>query len=255
MNKFFTLHYLLLFAILGLSSHIQAHGLNDKICPDATINYPGSPYCSSSGTASVTLTGTTGGTFSYTSGLVIGSNTGDIDLGSSTPGTYTVTYTIKTETDMNRYEVEKSADGAQFNKVATVAALGNSSQPVNYSWFDSNPIAGNNFYRIKAIDKTGLIKYSSIVKVNIAEGNPAITLYPNPVIGDHFSLQLTNLAKGTYLITIANNLGQQVYNAQLKHNGGSVTQTIELNNNLSKGVYQLQVTGNDMKLSRSFIRN
>ena len=62
--------------------------------PSATISYAGTPYCSNAGTASVTRTGTAGGTYTSTSGLSINSSTGAVDLGASTPGTYTVTYTI-----------------------------------------------------------------------------------------------------------------------------------------------------------------
>src|SRR5690606_8365492 len=62
--------------------------------PAATISYAGSPYCNNAGTASVTLTGTTGGIYTSTTGLSINPTTGDINLGASTPGTYVVTYTI-----------------------------------------------------------------------------------------------------------------------------------------------------------------
>ena len=62
--------------------------------PSASISYAGSPYCTSGSSASVTLTGTTGGTFSSTPGLVINGSTGAVNLGASTPGTYTVTYAI-----------------------------------------------------------------------------------------------------------------------------------------------------------------
>ncbi len=62
--------------------------------PSATINYAGSPYCTGGGQATVTLTGTSGGIFSSTAGLIINSNTGTISLANSTPGTYTVQYTV-----------------------------------------------------------------------------------------------------------------------------------------------------------------
>ncbi|QQS72082.1 MAG: hypothetical protein IPP95_13000 [Flavobacteriales bacterium] len=63
--------------------------------PSATISYAGSPYCTSGGTATVTRTGSTGGTYSATpSGLSISSSTGARTLGTSTAGTYTVTYSI-----------------------------------------------------------------------------------------------------------------------------------------------------------------
>ena len=62
--------------------------------PLATISYGGSPYCANGGTATVTRTGTAGGTFSSSTGLSIDASTGDITPGTSTAGTYTVTYTI-----------------------------------------------------------------------------------------------------------------------------------------------------------------
>jgi len=61
--------------------------------PTATISYSGSPYCSGTSSATVTLTGGTGGTFSATAGLLINATTGAVDL-SSPAGNYTVTYTI-----------------------------------------------------------------------------------------------------------------------------------------------------------------
>jgi hypothetical protein len=62
--------------------------------PSATISYTGSPYCAT-GTATVTMTGTAGGTYSAApAGLSINASTGAIDLTASTPGTYTVTYTV-----------------------------------------------------------------------------------------------------------------------------------------------------------------
>ncbi|MET2986687.1 DUF7507 domain-containing protein, partial [Aureibaculum conchae] len=61
--------------------------------PTATISYAGTPYCAT-GTASVTQTGQAGGTYSSTAGLVINGTTGAINLATSTPGTYTVTYSF-----------------------------------------------------------------------------------------------------------------------------------------------------------------
>jgi hypothetical protein len=62
--------------------------------PSASISYSGSPFCSGGATGTVTQTGTTGGNYSSTSGLIINSSTGAINVSSSTPGNYTVTYSI-----------------------------------------------------------------------------------------------------------------------------------------------------------------
>ncbi len=60
-------------------------------------SYPGTPFCTTVGSAPVTLTGTnayTDGTFSAPAGLTIDNSTGTITPSSSTAGTYAVTYTI-----------------------------------------------------------------------------------------------------------------------------------------------------------------
>jgi len=63
--------------------------------PSASISYTSNPYCQNAGTATVTQTGTSGGTYgSSPAGLSINAATGAVTLGTSTPGTYTVTYTI-----------------------------------------------------------------------------------------------------------------------------------------------------------------
>jgi gliding motility-associated-like protein len=63
--------------------------------PFANIVYTGSPWCNTTGTHTVTQSGTQGGTYSATpAGLLINSSTGTITTGTSASGTYTVTYTV-----------------------------------------------------------------------------------------------------------------------------------------------------------------
>src|SRR5665213_733826 len=62
--------------------------------PAATFSYSGSPYCSDAGTAPVSLTCTTGGTFSSDAGLSIDPTSGALNISASSAGTHTVTYTM-----------------------------------------------------------------------------------------------------------------------------------------------------------------
>ncbi|MCF8451142.1 MAG: hypothetical protein K9G49_14810, partial [Taibaiella sp.] len=63
------------------------------ICFPPTISYAPGVYCPT-GTATVTRTGLTGGTFSALPGLAINPSSGSIDLAASSAGIYTVTYTV-----------------------------------------------------------------------------------------------------------------------------------------------------------------
>ncbi len=78
----------------GCSAYTTTAGITITAAPNATISYAGSPYCSNGSTATVTVTGTTGGTYSSTAGLSVNATTGAVNLSASTAGTYTVTYTV-----------------------------------------------------------------------------------------------------------------------------------------------------------------
>lgn len=77
---------------------VQANtGTITYLNPSATISYPAGPHAIGSGTLSVTQTGTTGGSYSATpAGLALNATTGEIDLATSSAGTYTVTYGANT---------------------------------------------------------------------------------------------------------------------------------------------------------------
>ena len=59
----------------------------------AAFSYASSTYCANGTDPTPTITGTSGGAFTSTTGLVINSGTGAIDLDASTVGAYSITYT------------------------------------------------------------------------------------------------------------------------------------------------------------------
>lgn len=61
---------------------------------DPAFNYPTTTACTDGGSISPVVSGTPGGVFSSTSGLVINANTGVINGAGSAPGSYTVTYDL-----------------------------------------------------------------------------------------------------------------------------------------------------------------
>ncbi|MGH1335183.1 MAG: T9SS type A sorting domain-containing protein [Aureispira sp.] len=90
----------------ALGSYIITYATNGS-CPNtgtqtviinansnASFAYANTSYCQTDNDPIPAITGTTGGQFSSTTGLVINANTGEIDLSTSTAGTYTITYNI-----------------------------------------------------------------------------------------------------------------------------------------------------------------
>lgn len=107
--------------------------------PAANIFYAGSPFCSNEGAQTVTLTGSTGGTYTSAAGLSINSSTGVILPSSSTAGTYTITYT------MNAAGCPVQTDAASITIAQAPAAT------ISYA---GSPFCNNDF-TTKTVTRTG----------------------------------------------------------------------------------------------------
>ncbi len=81
--------YTVTYTVQGVSSNQQVT-INDL--DNAAFAYSASSYAPTDADPTPTITGLTGGTFSGTTGLVINSTTGEIDLSASTIATHTITY-------------------------------------------------------------------------------------------------------------------------------------------------------------------
>ena len=166
-----------------------------------------------------------------------------------------IEWTAQQESNIDKYEVEKSQNGQQFKTLGSVLAKGNSSVVINYNLFDPNPFGGVNFYRIK-IFEAGQSTYSQVLKVNTSKGAiNIITIYPNPINANSVALQMINFEKGSYTLTLTNKLGQQIIHKVIEHTGGSATETIELSKALAAGIYQLRLTGGGVNIIRQVIKN
>ncbi len=164
-----------------------------------------------------------------------------------------VDWNVESEFDIKQYEVQKSGNGQLFRQVTAVPPVANNNGAADYSWFDSDPFTGDNFYRVRATLKSNEVKYSEIVNVNIGDVNPGILIYPNPVKDKTFFVKLTNQPKGIYVVKLFNNSGQLVITKKIEHTGGSIIRRIQLNSVLSKGTYLFNVTNGKTRATKSIM--
>lgn len=153
-----------------------------------------------------------------------------------------------TENNVKHYSIEKSIDGNNFNKLATVTAK-NNNMTNNYTLVDNTPNSVN-YYRIKTINNNSNEKYSDIVKVEMNIKGVSISIYPNPVKGSTIGVQLNNIESGKYTVKLFNISGQEVWKSTIPHNGNNGIVNLQLNKKISAGNYELQlidVKGNNYK--------
>lgn len=153
-----------------------------------------------------------------------------------------IEWVTATETDIERYDIEKSTDGRLFSVIGTSAALNNNGNSITrYSYYDNNPVTGNNFYRIKSVDRlTGVTKYTSVVNVFTGAAKNIFTVLPNPVQHQSLNLQLQGADKGSYGIAVYTTGGQKLFVKRFEHAGGSASLSFVLPP-LSAGIYLLKI--------------
>lgn len=137
------------------------------------------------------------------------------------------------ETNNLGFEIERSADTKNFEKIGFVDGIGDSKKNKVYRFTDHTPLQ-TSYYRLRQIDYDGKFEYSRIVSVKFDK--VVFSVYPNPGYGQIF---LNGLDKKEEM-TIRNSEGL----VMLRENVLS-KQPINVNS-LSNGVYTVTV-GNGTK--------
>ena len=146
-------------------------------------------------------------------------------------------WSTASEVNNNYFEVERSMDGITFSAMGRVAAGANANAPQHYSFNNSKTLQGNNYYRLKQVDRDGNMRYSAIVKVSIS-GGELFSLFPNPAT-TKTTLQIrTQLNKVS--LSLVDNYGRTVY--QSNRSNIQAGEYIELQlNSFAKGIYMLKM--------------
>lgn len=86
------------------------------------------------------------------------------------------------EVNNKGFEIERSATGNNWSNIGFVGAVtadGNSNAIQNYSFRDSKPSNGMNYYRLKQLDINGKFNYSPVRSVTMQQ-QASIAIQPNP---------------------------------------------------------------------------
>jgi hypothetical protein len=130
-----------------------------------------------------------------------------------------------TEKNNDRFEVQRSIDGQNFEKIGTVKGNGTSNMVREYGFVDKQPLAGQNYYRLNQVDFDGSNAYSKVIQVNSGEQAPGHTvqLIPNPCRGENCAVQLTGFSGNNQIsIELRDITGRLIFSKQLAANATSL---------------------------------
>lgn len=146
------------------------------------------------------------------------------------------------ERDADRFVVERSADLGEYVAVGEVAAKGTTDARQYYGLTDTQPLPGNNYYRLRQIDRDGTSHTFKPVSAVVAIDEVVAVVYPNPADPTRIHLRLWNADDAALrLLTLT---GQPV-ESRLERRLGEAD-LIPLRP-LSSGMYLLEVQTNGQK--------
>jgi hypothetical protein len=161
-------------------------------------------------------------------------------------------WTTAQEMNVDRFELEHATNGADFTKISTIRAVGNSTIQANYQFTDHPRHNIVDYYRLRMIDQDDKFTYSYVIRVkkNQIENSSVVRIYPNPassyLIVEHPSTNKTSELR------IIDRIGTIV---SLTAVGRLSKQTrVELEK-LPSGHYQLVWTDGFRKLITTFVKH
>ncbi len=165
--------------------------------------------------------------------------------------TVQLNWSVTQETNIDQYDIQRSADGINFSTLQSVKARNQSFYQPSYTSTDAKPFNGINYYRL-VINENGRKEFSSVVKVLMSKTGNVFTINYTPG-SSTINIRLIGLETGSYALSVVNSSGQMLQSIRLEHDGADVNKAIELKGILSKGIYRVVLLDNQSRSSQAFL--
>ncbi len=152
--------------------------------------------------------------------------------GSISNGLVKLTWLTSNEINVRNFNIERSADGRNFNSIGSVNAI-NGQLSNLYNFADPSAINGIAYYRLQMIDRDGKFKYSGIIAFNAKKAD-VFSIFPNPAKDDLFVTHEKAINGASMQVLTID--GKKIAVQAVAKND---VQTTIITANLPVGVYQL----------------
>ncbi|HLO81531.1 MAG TPA: T9SS type A sorting domain-containing protein [Chitinophagaceae bacterium] len=164
-----------------------------------------------------------------------------------------VSWTTAQERNASHFEVQKSTDGQNFKTIGTVAAKGNSSRKVDYSFTDNSVEAGVSYYRLRQVDLDAKAIFTRVVPIRNEGRGKAFFVWPNPVI-DVVNITINQTRPESLNIRVVDMSGRTMRTNKVSTVRGLNQVTLNLNG-LQRGMYIIQVMGEETQLTQKILKD
>jgi hypothetical protein len=144
--------------------------------------------------------------------------------------------------DRNEIVVASAVQAANWYTV-DLSSLSATEYKLNGELWQSSDLGNSNVLVTKKAEVAAI--QARPIPMEIGDGK--VSVYPNPVTGNQFTVQFNTLEEGTYTVQVTDMMGRQVQQQVLNVSGDNFVQTISLAKGNAKGIYLVKVLDSSSK--------
>ena len=169
-------------------------------------------------------------------------------------GVTNLSWGTEQESNTGYFVVEHSTDGINFSALANLMAAGYSNHSIAYKFADNKTMAGQNFYRIKAMDKDGSYQYSNIASVYVKLKGLFVTgVYPSP-FSDKINISVSSESSSNATVSLFDYTGKKIASQNAAIAKGVTIVSLENLGRLPGGIYMVRVQAGNVTLVQKVVK-
>jgi hypothetical protein len=163
-----------------------------------------------------------------------------------------LTWVVSREQNNNYFEIQRSDDGSNYDKVGMIKGINNTSTVTEYTFTDETIFSQEKYYyKIVQVDNDGKSSSSNILCIKVINNNQStVYFYPNPT-KDKVTFEC-EADPGIVILKITNVEGKEITSVNYSHDSYYFKQTLRIAD-LPPGMYFFDMTTISYKYNGKFM--
>lgn len=139
------------------------------------------------------------------------------------------------EKNFSHFQLERANETLNFIPIGRIDASGGLDVTTSYSYVDTSPHSGKNYYRLKSVDEDFSFEYSPVVVADF-KGEKKVVVYPNPAVDRRINIRTNFSPQEGDRIEIYNDLGLKIMDFDIS----DYDNVLQFNDAIKQGSYLLR---------------
>ena len=153
-----------------------------------------------------------------------------------------LTWIMENETNCKWFVIERAGQSGGFDSINVVAGV-NNDHTTNYNFEDEQMLSGTNYYRLRQVDRDGVVKYSAVVSLYNVNVTNKMSIFPNPAAAV-INYAVTSASADVVTVQVYNLAGVVLMTRQQSLTAGNNQQSLAIST-LKNGSYFLKVVNRE----------